>query len=73
MMAVLETARERGLSRVELTVHADNMRAIKLYANLGFVLEGVKHEARRIDGQYKDVVLMAIADLETWQAPVATI
>ena len=56
----LADARRIGLLRVELTVHADNARAIALYARVGFTLEGVKRDAALIDGQFKDVNLMAI-------------
>ncbi|MGV1949533.1 GNAT family N-acetyltransferase [Agrobacterium vitis] len=49
-----------GLHRVELDVHADNDRAIRLYESVGFVREGVARDAVRIDGRFVDVIHMAI-------------
>lgn len=60
MRAALAEARRRGLTRVELTVRADNTRAIALYRRIGFVDEGVKRKAIRVDGRYVDVVCMAL-------------
>jgi RimJ/RimL family protein N-acetyltransferase len=34
-----------GLKRLELTVHASNTRAIRLYERAGFLLEGRKSDA----------------------------
>ena len=47
------------LIRVELTVFADNERAIALYKKLGFVEEGLKKKAAIRNGQYEDEYLMA--------------
>ncbi|MBC5766015.1 GNAT family N-acetyltransferase [Ramlibacter albus] len=45
--------------RIELTVHADNDRAIALYKSLGFVEEG-RHRAYAIkDGRFVDAFSMA--------------
>ena len=45
--------------RVELTVHADNDRAIALYRSMGFVEEG-RHRAYALkDGRYVDALFMA--------------
>ena len=56
----LDLARERGVERVELEVFATNTRAIRLYERLGFVHEGVRRRARKLDGQYDDNVLMGL-------------
>lgn len=48
-----------GLLRVELEVFCDNLPAIQLYRKCGFVVEGSKRQAIRIDDQLKDVALMA--------------
>ena len=58
--AAIAAARERGAERIELEVFASNVRAIALYEKLGFVREGVKRRARKLDGEYDDVVLMAL-------------
>ncbi|WP_158253767.1 GNAT family N-acetyltransferase [Chromobacterium alticapitis] len=52
-------AEQRGFRRLELTVHADNLNAIKLYERQGFQLEGRKREAVCIDGRHIDVLMMA--------------
>lgn len=56
----IEAARAAGLERVELAVFASNLPAIKLYEKTGFVTEGVKKRARKIDGAYDDIVQMAL-------------
>ena len=58
--ATLQAARDAGIERVELSVHADNSRAIALYEKVGFVREGLARRSVRIDGRYKDAIHMAI-------------
>ena len=53
-------ARELGLERIELEVFATNTAAIKLYEKAGFVVEGVKKNGRKLDGEYDDLVVMAL-------------
>lgn len=60
-VAAIERAWQAGLERVELEVFASNQRAIDLYRGLGFVEEGVKRRARKLDGVYDDNVFMALA------------
>ena len=60
--ATLTEAYRQGLVRIELTVHADNARAIRLYERIGFEKEGVLKDAVRLDGHYKDMFLMAIVN-----------
>jgi L-phenylalanine/L-methionine N-acetyltransferase len=45
-------------SRVQLTVHADNARAIKLYESLGFVAEGRHRDFSFREGGYVDALFM---------------
>lgn len=47
------------LVRVELTVFADNEKAIHLYEKLGFRTEGKKEKAAIRNGQYTDEFIMA--------------
>ncbi len=47
-----------GVLRVELTVFADNARAIALYQRHGFVQEGRLRAHALRDGQYQDTLLM---------------
>ena len=60
MRQTLDAARQCGLHRVELSVHADNARAIALYEKIGFVHEGRGRDAVLIDGRYIDSLNMAI-------------
>ncbi len=58
--AAISAAREAGMIRIEFGVHADNARAIRLYETVGFVKEGVSRDAFHVDGDYKDVINMAL-------------
>jgi putative acetyltransferase len=60
MQALLEHAdRWANLLRVELTVFADNARAIALYRRFGFQEEGRMHGYAWRDGAYADCLSMA--------------
>lgn len=48
-----------NLRRISLKVIADNERAVKLYGNAGFIIEGVLKEDHYIQGEYKDIIIMA--------------
>ena len=41
-------------------VFTDNEGAIRLYESHGFAREGVKSRARKLEGRYQDVLLMAL-------------
>lgn len=49
-----------NLSRLGLTVFANNERAIRLYQSLGFDREGLLRDAVFIDGRWLDVVVMGL-------------
>lgn len=51
--------RDLNLHRVMAHVFADNNRAIVAYRKVGFAEEGRLREAAFIDGQWKDVIVMA--------------
>jgi RimJ/RimL family protein N-acetyltransferase len=51
--ATAEGAR-RGLERLELTVMADNLRALGLYLRSGFQVEGLRRQALVRDGEVVD-------------------
>jgi RimJ/RimL family protein N-acetyltransferase len=59
--------RELNLHRVQLTVFAYNLRAIRLYEKLGFVREGAFREALHRDGQRYDMFVYGILRGE-WEA-----
>ncbi len=60
MEATITAAWDRDFTRIELTVREDNVRAIALYKRLGFELEGVRRNGFRVDGQYRNVLSMAL-------------
>ena len=61
MTEAIRQARERQLHRVELTVVADNHRALHLYEKLGFRCEGVKRENYLVeDRKYHDEIVMGL-------------
>ena len=61
MDAALQTAESAGYRQVELGVHADNARAIRLYERFGFAEFG-RHprKLKYRDGTYADMVLMML-------------
>jgi|ERR1043166_502233 ribosomal protein S18 acetylase RimI-like enzyme len=59
LKAALERAFRQGLDRVELEVFRSNSSAVHLYEAHGFVREGVKVGARKLDGTVDDILLFA--------------
>jgi len=59
LKSALEQAFHQGLERVELEVFRSNAAAICLYEAHGFIREGVKVAARKLDGTPDDIVLFA--------------
>ena len=63
--ALIESAIERawscGFLRIELGVRESNQPAIKLYENVGFIVEGARRKAARCgDGRYEDTLVMGL-------------
>lgn len=58
--ATISKAWAKGLSRIALTVRADNANAKALYERFGFVSEGLLRRAFRIDGEFFDCYAMAL-------------
>ena len=56
----IEASRRRGVEKLELQVYASNVAARRLYRRFGFVVEGTRIRARKLDGKYDDVVLMGL-------------
>ena len=58
--ATQDWVRDRGLTRLALSVFPDNARAIAVYTRAGFVREGIRRrQFRQADGTYRDELLMA--------------
>jgi len=49
-----------GLHRISLDVFAFNPRGKRVYQKVGFLVEGVRRDAFRFDGEYTDEIMMAI-------------
>ena len=61
---------ERGLERIQLETWAQNVGAQRCYEKCGFRYEGVRRRAVLKQGEWLDVVMMAILR-EEWQAMVS--
>jgi ribosomal protein S18 acetylase RimI-like enzyme len=59
LIDTVDAADAENFLRIELSVHSDNVRAIKLYRDYGFAEEGRKIRARLKGGMPVDVVMMA--------------
>jgi len=57
---LIEWARATNITRLELTVMAHNERAINLYERVGFIKEGLKRNALRVDNKYVDEIYMGM-------------
>ena len=66
-IALLETAKEKGMACSTLEVRAGNEPAIELYKQLGFV-ETAKRKAYYPDNQ-EDAAVMWLHDLQKWMPP----
>ncbi len=56
--SAIKEAWKLGFQKIELTVYADNLPAIKLYESLGFQHEGLSKNFAQIDGKFFDAVRM---------------
>lgn len=54
-----ESASDRQVSRLELTVVTENKAAVRLYEKAGFTTEGIRRHSLLIDGQLQDELYMA--------------
>jgi RimJ/RimL family protein N-acetyltransferase len=57
--AAQDWCRERGLEKLSLAVFPDNERAIAVYEHAGFEREGLRRRQYRVEGEFRDEVLMA--------------
>lgn len=64
MSTTVDAALARGITRIELTVRADNTRAIALYESLGFVAEGRLRRHMLVDGLFHESLGMSLIAAE---------
>jgi RimJ/RimL family protein N-acetyltransferase len=57
---VITQARRLGISRIELRVRADNLRAQRLYQSVGFTVDGRAARGFQVGGVYFDELLMSL-------------
>jgi len=60
METLIEWARKKRIVRIQLEVLEDNERAINLYRKFGFIVEGRKRKAVRLEECFKDTLIMAL-------------
>lgn len=56
----IDWAVRQQIERLELQVFASNVVARAVYAKFGFVIEGIRTRARKLDEVYDDVILMVL-------------
>lgn len=57
---ILAIAKKQGLQKIQLTVNAENKRAIHIYRKAGFEIEGTLHREMYFRGRYLDEHRMAL-------------
>lgn len=60
LRSTIDDARRFGLKRIELSYRSGNTAVGALYERFGFVLEGRQRNAVLVDGEYEDLVCMAL-------------
>jgi RimJ/RimL family protein N-acetyltransferase len=58
--ATIEMSGTSKLEKIELSVYASNIPAIRLCRKLGFEEEGLKKRGRLVDGVYDDILLLTL-------------
>ena len=62
-----------NLHKLSLYVDTENKKAIHIYTEIGFHEEGTLHEEFFVNGQYRDVILMAIFQREYLSRTIKTV
>ncbi|WP_088010516.1 GNAT family N-acetyltransferase [Gottfriedia acidiceleris] len=61
MQSLVDWAKQNNLTRkIQLVTNEDNHKAIQLYKNLGFEIEGVMKEDTYINGKYCNTLMMGL-------------
>ena len=69
LTAAKDEAVERGLRRLELTVMTHNTRALNLYLNCGFEVEGLRRDALTVGGVTRSEYYMGLLLAERHPRP----
>jgi RimJ/RimL family protein N-acetyltransferase len=69
LTAARDEAVERGLRRLELTVMTHNTRALNLYLNCGFEVEGLRRDALTVGGVIRSEYYMGLLLAERHPRP----
>lgn len=65
MNQAINWGKEKGLQRITLGVDSNNTKAINLYLNLGFMIEGRREKYKKLaDGTYISSYIMALLFIE---------
>jgi ribosomal protein S18 acetylase RimI-like enzyme len=59
-LAIDHARLHNGIEKVELEVFRSNGHAISFYEKSGFQHEGCRHNGRKLDGKYDDIILMGM-------------
>ena len=57
---MIQSAWKKNYQKIWLTVFFDNNRALKMYKNLGFQIEGIFMNDEKVNGKYRHVISMAL-------------
>lgn len=60
MNSIIDIARSNGITKIWLSVHLDNIRALRLYEKFGFKPEGIFFNEEKRGGKTSDIVSMAL-------------
>ncbi|PGL71158.1 GNAT family protein [Bacillus sp. AFS055030] len=61
MKSLIDWAKQNDLTRrIQLVTNEENLKAIQLYKNLGFEIEGVMKEDTYINGKYCNTLMMGL-------------
>ena len=61
MFMLIEESRKLGAKKIILDFNESNIAALKLYEKLGFVEEGRLRNQIIVNGQYLDLIIMALS------------
>lgn len=61
MVAAIALAQQSAITKLQLQVRVDNVRAVQLYEKLGFTIEGTIKRAMKIGELYFDDYIMGLA------------